>query len=382
MPAGPDRDAETSGCESTATSPTDRARNAVSRRRLLSATAAGSATALAGCTELLSGGSGDPLRVSVWSGNYADRFEESVVSRYEDEFDAEVQLEPGWNNILSDIQTAPDDDPPYDVTITEGNFYYYGRQDDLFHEIRTDNVPNFEEVIDYYTEFRNTEYGMPVDGAPCTIIHREGMDFEPDSWADLSSSAVAESNGVGVDTGFWWYPMYAAAVGMDEAELGEEMHDADLHDDVLETVREWPVESWASSGEDIWQAFQNDVIDVAQWYYEQTAYDIDDYDGLTHTMPEETTGYLNHWCVVKGTDKRDQAEEFINFLMDSEVQTAWSEEMPTLFCNENTEYAGDLADDLPSNSEEARNIAFPDWEFLAEHSDDLSNDFTEMQSNA
>ncbi len=56
--------------------------------------------------------------------------------------------------------------------------------------------------------------------------------------------------------------------------------------------------------------------------------------------------------------------------------------MPTLFCNENTEYAGDLADDLPSNSEEARNIAFPDWEFLSEHSGDLSDDFTEMQSNA
>ncbi|ELY83223.1 family 1 extracellular solute-binding protein [Natrinema gari JCM 14663] len=349
---------------------------------MLSATAAGSVTALAGCTKLLSNGGGDPLRVSVWSGNYAERFEEAVVSRYEDEFDAAVQLEPGWNNILSDIQTAPDDDPPYDVTITEGNFYYYGRQDDLFHEIRTDNVPNFDEVIDYYTDFRNTDYGMPVDGAPCTIIHREGMDFEPDSWADLSSAAVAESNGVGVDTGFWWYPMYAAAVGMDEAELGEEMHDAALHDDVLDTVREWPIESWASSGEDIWQAFQNDVIDVAQWYYEQTAYDIDDYDGLTHTMPEETTGYLNHWCVVKGTDKRDQAEKFINFLMDAEVQTAWSKEMPTLFCNENTEYAGDLADDLPSNSEEARNIAFPDWEFLAAHSGDLSDDFTEMQSNA
>ncbi|WP_049910062.1 ABC transporter substrate-binding protein [Natrinema gari] len=382
MPAGPDRVAETSECESESPSKNKRIRSATSRRRVLSATAAGSVTALAGCTKLLSNGGGDPLRVSVWSGNYAERFEEAVVSRYEDEFDAAVQLEPGWNNILSDIQTAPDDDPPYDVTITEGNFYYYGRQDDLFHEIRTDNVPNFDEVIDYYTDFRNTDYGMPVDGAPCTIIHREGMDFEPDSWADLSSAAVAESNGVGVDTGFWWYPMYAAAVGMDEAELGEEMHDAALHDDVLDTVREWPIESWASSGEDIWQAFQNDVIDVAQWYYEQTAYDIDDYDGLTHTMPEETTGYLNHWCVVKGTDKRDQAEKFINFLMDAEVQTAWSKEMPTLFCNENTEYAGDLADDLPSNSEEARNIAFPDWEFLAAHSGDLSDDFTEMQSNA
>ncbi|WP_339102943.1 extracellular solute-binding protein [Haloterrigena salinisoli] len=379
MPADPERVAETS--ESTSESATTAAASSVSRRRLLTATAVGSATGLAGCTELLSSGSSDPLRVSVWSGNYAERFEESVVPRYEDEFDAEIQIEPGWNDILTDIQTAPDDDPPYDVTITEGNFYYYGRQDDLFHEIRTENVPNADELIDYYADFRTTEYGMPVDGAPCTIVHREEMDAEIESWSDLSGSAVEESNGIGVDTGFWWFPVYAAAVGMDEAELGEEMHDADLHDDVLETVRNWPIESWASSGQDVWQAFGDGVIDVAQWYYEQTEYDIDDYDGLTHTMPEQTTGYLNHWCVVKGTDKRDRAEEFINFLMDAEVQTAWSEEMPTLFCNENTEYAGDLADDLPSDSEEAENIAFPDWEFLAEHSGDLSDEFSSIRNS-
>ena len=380
MPADPDGVAETSATASE--SPADSHGGSVSRRRLLTATAVGTATGLAGCTELLSSDSSDPLRISVWSGNYADRFEESVVPKYEEEFDAELEIERGWGDILTDIQTAPDDDPPYDVTITEGNFYYYGRQDDLFHEIRTENVPNADELIDYYAEFRSTEYGMPVDGAPCTIVYREDMAFEPESWSDLSAPAVEESNGIGVDTGFWWYPMYAAAVGMDEKDLGEEMHDADLHDDVLDTIRDWPITSWANSGEDVWQAFRDDIVDVAQWYYEQTAYDIDDYDGLTHAMPEETTGYLNHWCVVKGTDKRDRAEEFINFLMDAEVQTAWSEALPTLFCNENTAYAGDLADDLPSNSEEASKIAFPDWEFLAEHSGDLSDEFTTIQSNS
>ncbi|SEV84686.1 ABC transporter substrate-binding protein [Natrinema salifodinae] len=380
MAADPERVAESSNCESEAAS-SETAQASVSRRRMLSATAVGSATALAGCTKLLSGSS-DALRVCVWSGNYADRFEDAVVPKYEEEFDADIQLQRGWDEILADIRSAPDDNPPYDVTVTEGNFYYYGRQEELFHEIREENVPNLEEVIDYYTEFRTTEYGMPVDGAPCTIVHREDADVQPDSWSDFSSEAVQNSAGVGVDTGFWWYPLYAAAVGMDERELGDEMHEPDLHEAVLETFRDWPVSGWASSGEDVWQQFDNGVIDAAQWYYEQVAYDIDDYDGLTHTMPEETTGYLNHWCVVDGTDKRDQAEEFINFLMDAETQTAWSEEMPTLFCNENTEYAEDLAEDLPSNSEEAANIAFPDWEVLAEHDDELSDEFTAIQTDS
>lgn len=378
MPADPQRDAETSNTESTFESTTKSA--VTSRRGLLSATAVGSVTALAGCAELA--GSEETLRVSIWSGNYADRFEEGVVPQYESEHDIELDIHRGWDEILTDIQSAPDDDPPFDVTVAEGNFYYYGRQDDLFEPIREENVPNLDEVIDFYREMRDTEYGLPVDGAPCTIVHREDADIDPESWADLSSEAVEQSQGIGVDTGFWWYPLYAAAIGMDEAEGAEEMHDENLHDDVLETVENWNVESWASSGEDIWQAFDNGVIDVAQWYYDQTAYDIDDYDGLTHTMPEQTTGWLNNWCVVNGTDKRDEAEEFINFLLDSDVQSEWSEHAPMVFSNENIEYAESLEEDLPTTTEEAENIAFPDWEYLAEHANSLSDEFTSIQQSS
>ncbi|MGQ3720140.1 ABC transporter substrate-binding protein [Natrialba aegyptia] len=380
MAAGPERDAETSKTKSAIESRTESVGKSTSRRRLLSATAVGSVTALAGCAKLL--GHGDPLRVSIWSGNYADRFEEGVVGRYEDEFETPIEIYPGWNNILTDIQTAPADDPPFDVTVAEGNFYYYGRQDDLFEPIRTENVPNAEEIIDFYREMRNTEYGLPVDGAPCTIIHREDADIDPETWGDLSSTAIESSSGIGVDTGFWWYPLYAAAIGMDEEDGAGEMHDTAYHEDVLAQVADWNVQSWASSGEDIWQAFENGVIDAAQWYYDQTAYDIEDYDGLTHTMPEQTTGWLNNWCVVRGTDKRDEAEQFINFLLDADVQSSWSESHPMVFSNENIEYARGLEEDLPTTTEEAQNIAFPDWEFLSEHNAALSDEFTSIQQRS
>ncbi|WP_408958156.1 PotD/PotF family extracellular solute-binding protein [Natrinema sp. 74] len=376
MPADPDRVAETS--ESTTTSATDAAAVSASRRQLLTTTAVGSVTALAGCAKLL--GSDPGLRVAVWSGNYSDRFEKGVVSQWEEEHDIEIQLQPEWAGILNKIRSAPKDNPPFDLTVAEGNFYYYGRQDDLFEPIRTKNVPNAEEIMDFYTEIREPKYGMPVDGAPCTIIHRDAADVQPGTWSEFNTAAT--DTAVGIDTGFWWYPLYAAAIAMDAKPSAEEMYDASLHEDVLSTIEGWNIESWASSGADIWQAFDNGVIDAAQWYYDQTAYDIDDYDGLSHTMPEQTTGWLNNWCVVRGTDKRDEAEKFINFLLDSEVQSEWSQHHPMMFSNRNIEYAKGLEEDLPTTTEEAENIAFPDWSYLADYSSDLSDAFTSMQQQS
>ncbi|GAB3674237.1 ABC transporter substrate-binding protein [Halopiger thermotolerans] len=375
MPADPDRVAETNDVASDST--TDSA--SVSRRRLLSTTAVGSATALAGCADLLASES-SALTVAVWSGNYADRFEEGVVSQWEEEHDIEIQLQPEWAGILNKIRSAPADDPPFDVTVAEGNFYYYGRQDDLFEPIRRENVPNAENIIDFYTEIRDPEYGMPVDGAPCTIIHRDDADVQPGTWSEFDAAAADAP--VGIDTGFWWYPLYAAAIAMDEKPGAEEMSDPALHEDVLGTIEDWTIESWASSGEDIWQAFDNGVIDTAQWYYEQTAYDIDEYDGLSHTLPEQTTGYFNNWCVVRGTDMRDEAETFINFLLDADVQSQWAESIPMMFSNKNVEYPDRIADELPTTDEEARNIVFPDWSFLADYSGDLSDAFTSMQQQS
>lgn len=376
MAADPDGVAET--IETVSESTADA--SAISRRGLLSATAVGSATALAGCAELLGGDEG--LRVMVWSGNYADRFEDGLVSQWEADHDTEIQIERGWDGVLEQIRNAPEDDPPFDVTVAEGNFYYYGRQDDLFEPIDRDNISNEDEIMDFFTEIRDPEYGMPVDGAPCTIIHREDADVTPETWADLSGDTVADSEGVGIDTGFWWYPMYAAALGMGEEGEAEEMYDDTNHEEILDGVDEWGVDEWASSGEDIWQAFDNEAIDVAQWYYDQTAYDIDDEEGLTHTMPEQTTGWINNWCVVRGTDMQDEAEEFIDFLLDAEVQSEWAEDHPMMFSNENIEYPDELEDDLPTTDEEARDVAIPDWEYLSEYDGELSEAFDSMQHSS
>lgn len=372
-----------------------------SRRTFLAAAGAGTAAALAGCSALAGGDgggngstagdsgsgpdfSGETLRVMVWSGNYADRFEETIKPMYEERTGGTLQVNRGWNEILAQIRSAPEDEPPFDVTITEGYFYLLGRADDLFLPVRSENVPNMDEVIDYYTDFRTTEFGVPIDGAPTTLIYRNDQDFEPTEWLDLASDTVQNSNGLGIDKGFWWFPQHDAAVAMDDIDLAGEVYDEELSMEVFDYMEsEWPIEGWATSGEDIWQFFENGIIDYAQWYYEQTAFDIDDYDNLSHTAPERNSGFVNHWCPVRGTDKRRMAEDFLNFLLDADTQTTWSENSPTLFTNENMEYATDkLDEDLPNNSDEAELIAWPDFEYVNSNFETFADRISEMEANA
>ena len=377
---------------------TDRTRS--SRRRFLAAAGAGTATALAGCSALAGGGggggatagesgsgpdfSGETLRVMVWSGNYADRFEETIKPMYEERTGGTLQVNRGWNEILAQIRSAPEDQPPFDVTITEGYFYLLGRADDLFLPVRSENVPNMDEVIDYYTDFRTTEFGVPIDGAPTTMIYRNDQDFEPSEWADLASDTVQNSNGVGIDKGFWWFPQHDAAVAMDGMELAGEVYDEEMTMEVFEYMNsEWPIQGWATSGEDIWQFFENGIIDYAQWYYEQTAFDIDDYDNLSHTAPSRNSGFVNHWCPVRGTDKRRMAEDFLNFLLDADTQTTWSENSPTLFTNENMEYATDkLDEDLPNDSEEAKLIAWPEFDYINSNFSKFADRISQMEASS
>ena len=377
---------------------TNRARS--SRRTFLAAAGAGTATALAGCSALAGGGggngstagesgsgpdfSGETLRVMVWSGNYADRFEETIKPMYEERTGGTLQVNRGWNEILAQIRSAPEDEPPFDVTITEGYFYLLGRADDLFLPVRSENVPNMDEVIDYYTDFRTTEFGVPIDGAPTTLIYRNDQGFEPSEWADLASDTVQNSNGIGIDKGFWWFPQHDAAVAMDEMELAGEVYDDEMTMEVFDYMgSEWPIQGWATSGEDIWQFFENGIIDYAQWYYEQTAFDIGDYDSLSHTAPERNSGFVNHWCPVRGTDKRRMAEDFLNFLLDADTQTTWSENSPTLFTNQNMEYATDKLDaDLPNDSEEAQLIAWPEFDYVNSNFSKFADRVSRMEANS
>lgn len=355
----------------------------VNRRNLLKTTTGASVTLLTGCLgqeepEIENDNSNDTLRVSIWSGQYADFFNESIKPMYEEETGATLDLIPGWDEIIANIQSAPEDDPPYDVTVTEGLFYQQARNEDLFLPIREDNIPNLEEVYPYVKDLRTTEYGIPVDGAPVGVLYNnDQIDYEINSWQTL----IDEQTQMTLEGGFYAYVLHIGALLIDEHPGAEEMYDPDYHDAIFDAVREFNAAAWYDTGAERWEHMQQQIAHAAQSYFGVSVGREEANDWVSVSLPEQTTGYYDHYGVVRGTDKRDMAEHFLNFLLREDIQTRWGEMSHQLLANQNATHSERaLEAGFPTTNEEYQDFHFPDYERLKPYSNDLSERYEILQT--
>lgn len=365
------------------TTPSDsdsRGYNGMDRRTVLLSTVGASASLLAGCSSSVPGSSdSDTLKVADWSGQYNTYFENTVKPMYEEETGTTIELVPGWSEILSKIKSAPDDDPPYDIAVTEGQMYKQAQAEELFLEIREENVPNLEKVYPYVKNLRSTEYGVPFDGAPIGVMYNnEEIDYEISDWQTL----IDENTRVTMDGGFYAYTLHIAAIVADELEDVGEIYDEEYHDVPFETAEQFNTSSFYSSGAERWQQIQQRIANAAQSYFGVSMGRAESNDWVSVTMPESTTGYFDHYGVVRGTDKRDTAEDFLNFMLRTDVQNEWGRASHQLLANENAEHSQAAQEaGFPSTNEEYQSFYFPDYEYLSDYSSEFSSEFQELKQS-
>ena len=325
-----------------------------------------------------SGFSGETLTVSVWSGKYTDYFKNSVKPAYEEATGATIKLVPGWSDIISKIKAAPKNDPPYDVSVTEGQFYRQARSEDLFVELRKENVPNLEQVYPYIKKFRPTKYAVPFDGAPIAVMYNnQQIDYEIDRWQRL----VDKQTRLTMDGGFYAYTLHLAAILSKILKNVEEMYNPDYYDAVFEAAKQFNAVSYYTSGAERWQQMQQRIAYAAQSYFGVSIGRKEKNSWLSVGLPEQTSGYYDHYGVVRGTDKRDMAEHFLNFMLSKEVQSEWGATSHQLLANENAQHSTVARNaGFPSTNEEYKNFHFPDYEALAPHSNELSSRFEKLKS--
>lgn len=343
-----------------------------SRRSFLAATGAAALGGIAGCLGD-GGGSDEPLRVTAWSGPFEDRFREAFADTYEEEYGTEVEVIPEWSEILANIRAAPEDDPPYDVTIVEGWFYWEGRKDDLFLEVDYSEIPNWDEVYPYIKGIRDHAHGVPIEGDTESIAYIEDeYDEKPETWADF-----AEMDDLAMEGGFPIYPLQVGAILAGELPGDGELYDPQYHDQVISSLANLDINEWYSSGADIWEAMSQGLATAAQYYGYMTAYNADDERdlGLEVTVPEVTGGFWDSWSIVRGTDKEEEAHRFLNHMLDADAQTKFAEISGEMLANQNAEYPDWKTELTPSSNAELKNVYFPDWRSLDEYYGDLQDGF-------
>jgi spermidine/putrescine transport system substrate-binding protein len=274
---------------------------------------------------------GQTLRVTAWSGPYAQAIRDVFVPSFEEATGAEIVVIDEWETIISRILAAPEDAPPYDLTITEGFTMFDGLESDLFLPIRYENVPNAVDLFPFFTsDVANAEvggipgqdWGVPFAyGYQVIGYDKEELGFTPTSWNDIWSDKV--TGNIGADSGFFNYALGAAAfdIGLDP-----NSGDADDITAIIDHMAELSDRMvWFTTGAISRANLLNDEVDIQIMYIEDISPISQDDPKFGWVFPEEgAMGWIDRWSVVRGTQVQDLGEAFANHMLDPILQSAFA----------------------------------------------------------
>jgi spermidine/putrescine transport system substrate-binding protein len=315
------------------------------------------------------------LRVSAWSGTNETVFREVIKPRYEDETGNTLEVTGNWQGILSKIRQSPADDPPFDVTVGVGRTHYRGGQSDLWEPVEYDNLSNAGGIKSQLTEYPMAEAAVPVAyGAHAYVYDEDAVTWEPETWSDVRSDAAEN---LAFPSDFWLKLFMMAAITMDDEPLADEVYDRDYTDQLLGIIEEAPVTTFYQGTQQLWTGLSQGLADVGHYFFAYGLKKAESSDDLNIgvTVPPRTSGYIDYYQIVRGTDKQSQAEAFIDFLLDPETQTAYAEEFNLGFSHEEASYPELTAQNLPTTNEELQEVAFQNFARVADYSEELSEQF-------
>ncbi len=348
-----------------------------SRRAFLAASGTGAALAMAGC---LGGGSGT-LTVSTWSGTNVEVFRETIKPMYEDQTGNDVEIVGNWENILGKVRQSPSDDPPFDLTVGSNRDHYLGDQDDLWEPIRYENVPNAETVKETLENNLESDRGVPVAyGVMGYAYDADAVELQLDSWRDAAVQDVDMN--LALPGSYFFNTVIMGAIATEAAPMEQELYDDSQRDMIFETLREMPIEKFYSGAQDLWTSMSQGVTDVGQYFYAYSRKRDQTGDmNIGIRVPDRTMGYVDHYQVARGSSNRQSAEEFINFLLQDDVQTAYADAFNLGMASTEATHPEATRAEVPiENAELEENTVFKQYSQVAESAADLNERFTEFQT--
>lgn len=374
----------------------------VSRRKFITAGGAIGVAGLAGCT----GGGGDStpgsgsdstpdgatsgetesdapfrnktLRLSTWSGANATVFEEEIKPIYEERTGGTLEVVPGWSEILANIRSAPADDPPYDLTVVGDRQHYIGLQSDLWEPVDYGNLEN-GDVIKPEIQ-REDPISVPLAyGVMCYAYDETAIDWQPGEWADLTS----EAEDVALPGSYWTNSMQMAAIVSDAQPFDDELYNPEGHDAVFETLRSIDTSKFYTGAQDMWTAIDQGVSTLGQYFF---AYSLKKSQAAESSdiglhVPDQTTGYVDDYHLVRGTDRRAMAEDFLDFMLSAEMQSTFAESFNMGMVNPDAEYPEATRENVPLSNEALKDVSFLEWADVSEYAEDLNERFKELKSS-
>jgi len=300
---------------------------AIDRRRFLkSATAAIALPAIIGRASVATAQTsfaGESLIAVSWSGNYEQVFRETVVDPFNAQFDTKVETVGGWDQITAQIAAAPEDNPPFDVTVAEEYISSTGLAGNMYVKTNPANIPNLEAVYPWFYETRPDkakEYGVPFGGGTCMLMIRKSLEIAPTSWKLLWDERLAGK--VTSDASAWWWTLSVPAA-MSKLSPGlDEMYDMATAEALFAELDKLKIAKWYSDGAEQANILNQEEADAAMTF-SSDAYTFltENPDEYVAGVPEEGVSAWADWFFkVRGTKHDALADLFMNYLLEKETQ--------------------------------------------------------------
>ncbi|MBS7620585.1 extracellular solute-binding protein [Candidatus Bathyarchaeota archaeon] len=315
---------------------------------------------------------GMTLRVTAWSGPYAENFRWAIVEPFEELTGVNIELVVGWAEFIPMLQAAPPDQPPFDVFNLDDYNFIAARNLNKLLPLNLTKIPNAQYVYNCLKEREEWKSGLaiPFDGGIYTIIvNKEVVPFEITSWADLKRP---ELKGLIAMDRTWYYGLYVGALMLGDKYLNDTNVDAAFAE--IASLKD-SIHAWYSSGAEALQLLESKEVGVAI-YYTGGSYDaIKRGEPLEIIIPKEgAIAWLGSLSIVRGVSPEIQelAEAFINFALSPISQTRHVTKSGNFVTGEYAKVPRDQYFN-PASNDEMSKIVFFDWEWLEQHWTELEN---------
>ncbi|MFM8745116.1 MAG: PotD/PotF family extracellular solute-binding protein [Aestuariivirga sp.] len=266
---------------------------------------------------------GESLIAVSWSGNYEQVFRETIIDPFNAKYNTKAETVGGWDQIVSQIKAAPEDNPPFDVTVAEDYISSTGLAENLYVKTDRSKIPNLEAVYPWFYETRPDkakDYGIPFGGGTCMLLLRKSLGIAPDTWGLLWDDRLAGK--VTADSGAWWWTLSVPAV-MNQASPGlDEMYDMSTAEPLFQQLDKLKVAKWFKDGAEQANLLNQGEADVAMSYSSDAYTFMNQSPGeyLASVPKEGVSAWADWYFKVRGTRHNDLADLFMNYLLDKETQ--------------------------------------------------------------
>jgi spermidine/putrescine transport system substrate-binding protein len=266
---------------------------------------------------------GESLIAVSWSGNYEQVFRETIIEPFNAQYGTKAETVGGWDQITSQIAAAPEDNPPFDVTVAEEYISSTGLAGWQYQKTDPANIPNLAAVYPWFYETRPDkakDYGIPFGGGTCMLMVRKSLEIAPASWSILWDERLAGK--VTADSAAWWWALSVPAV-ISKINPGlDEMYDMATAEALFAELDKLKVSKWFSDGAEQANILNQEEADAAMTYSSDAYSFLTDNPGeYEAAVPAEGVSAWADWYFkVRGTKHSALADLFMNYLLEKETQ--------------------------------------------------------------